>query len=164
MVPRSFSSRHYFRGFAVAPHSVTRTPRKTASYTDWVICKTTTTTTATTKTNKTNKQTRKKRIFTSPDRLKICYLKVKRDNIDGYRRGSRKVLKCSGQKSLRKEEPWYPENLPKKQSYYYGKANIRKNCFEIKSVWTYWGYSMFYPLFNELNSSYQISDPRRQRF
>ena len=89
----------------------------------------TTTTTATTKTNKTNKQTRKKRIFTSPDRLKICYLKVKRDNIDGYRRGSRKVLKCSGQKSLRKEEPWYPENLPKKQSYYYGKANIRKKLF-----------------------------------
>ena len=51
--------------------------------------------------NKTNKQEKKGNSTTV---LKICYLKVKRDNIDGYRRGSRKVLKCSGQKSLREEE------------------------------------------------------------
>ena len=94
---------------------------------------------------------------------KICYLEVKRDNIDGYLRGSRKVLKCSGQKSLREKEPWYPENLQKKQNYHYGKASTGKiKCSVI--IWTYWGYSMFYPLLNELNSSYQISYPGRQRF
>ena len=81
--------------------------------------------------NKTTKQTREKRNFTSPERLKIYYLKVERDNIDGNRRGPRKVLKCSSQKSLREEEPWYPENLPKKQNYYYGKAN-KTNCSVIK--------------------------------
>ena len=41
----------------------------------------------------------------------LIYLKIKRNDIDGNRRRSRIVLKGSSQKSLRKEESWYPEDL-----------------------------------------------------
>ena len=66
------------------------------------------------------------------------------------------------------KNPWGKKKPDIQKTCQENRAISKGNAMSLKVLYrvikTYWRYSMFNPLINELNSSHQISYPGRQRF